>query len=259
MPSSLPDASHRDWPPPERPWRLAQSWCDVLFLHWPMDADVLRARLPAGMALDTHGGRAWISVVPFRMADVHLRGLPRIPGTGAFPETNVRTYVTVGERPGVFFFSLDAASRLAVEGARRWFHLPYFKAVMSVESAPGPHGPHLRYRSRRTDRRGMPAEFDARCSPTGPPEAAARGTLSHFLAERYCLFAVRPDGTLLRGDVHHAPWPLQPVDVEIERCTLLTALRLPEPTDAPLAAWAARVDVPTWAPRVVWRGMSRPR
>ncbi|MCB9898190.1 MAG: DUF2071 domain-containing protein [Planctomycetes bacterium] len=255
----MPDASHRSWPPPSRPWILAQSWADVLFLHWRMPIDALASRLPGGVALDTHDGDAWISVVPFRMLDVHLRGLPPMPGMAHFPELNVRTYVTVGERRGVWFFSLDAASRLTVSVARRWFHLPYFQAEMRVEHDRTPRGTAVRYVSRRTDARGAAAEFDAAYVPIGSPRVADRGSLDHFLAERYCLFAARPDGTILRGDVHHAAWPLQPVDLELTRCTMLEALGLPTPDDPPYAAWAARVDVPTWSPKVVWRGTSRPR
>ena len=254
----MPDASHRSWPPPMRPWVLAQSWTEVTFLHWRMPAAALASRLPGGVALDTHEGAAWISVVAFRMTDVRLRGLPPLPGAGRFPELNVRTYVTVGERPGVWFFSLDAASRLAVATARRWFHLPYHRAAMTLERS-GPDGAGVHYTSRRVDPRGAPAEFEAVCTPSGPPRVAERGSLDHFLCERYCLFAARPDGTILRGDVHHAPWPLQPAEVELRACTLLEALDLPRPEGPPRVGFATRVDVPTWAPRVVWRGTARLR
>ena len=106
-------------------------WLDLLFAHWPVPLDVLRPLIPAGLELDTFDGQAWLGVVPFRMEDVGPRFLPAPPGPGAFPELNVRTYVTRRGRGGVWFLSLDAASRLAVEGARAAFHLPYVHARMS--------------------------------------------------------------------------------------------------------------------------------
>jgi len=221
----------------------------VLFAHWSFPPEVVAARLPPGLMLDTHDGRAWVSAVALRMHDVHLRGLPGLPGSRSFPELNLRTYVTVGETHGVYFFSLDATSRLVVALARRWFALPYLRAEMlhRVDEA------GVRFESERTDTRAAPAQFSARYAPSGPVALATRGSLDHWLTERYALFAVRPDGRVLRGDVQHPPWPLQPVVADLSRNTLLLAAGLP--ADEPPAAlhYAARVDVPTWAPRVVYR------
>ncbi|MFN8423535.1 MAG: DUF2071 domain-containing protein [Anaerolineae bacterium] len=127
--ADIADAAHRPWPLPAAPWAMAMSWLDLLFLHWPLDPDVLAPFIPPPLVLDTFDGRAWLGVVPFRMAGVRLRGLPPIPGTAAFPEINVRTYAVAPDgRRGVWFFSLDATSRLAVRAARAWFGLPYFDA-----------------------------------------------------------------------------------------------------------------------------------
>jgi uncharacterized protein YqjF (DUF2071 family) len=137
---------------------LRMAWCDLLFAHWRVDAAVIRSLLPRTnppMEVDEFDGSAWIGVVPFRMAEVRWSGLPSFPGTGEFPELNVRTYVRAGGRPGVWFFSLDAASRLAVRAARIGFHLPYFDARMRCESS----GEGLQYSSQRTHRGG-----ERRCS-----------------------------------------------------------------------------------------------
>src|SRR5437867_2588447 len=99
---------HRPWPLPREPWVMAQTWHDLLFAHWPVPAVALRPVIPAFLDVDTFEGEAWIGVVPFRMSGVHPRFVPSLPGLSAFPELNVRTYVTDGERPGVWFFSLDA-------------------------------------------------------------------------------------------------------------------------------------------------------
>ena len=129
---------------------MFQRWHELLFAHWPVPAEPLRARLPAGLELDTFEGEAWLGVVPFRMSAVRLRGAPALPGVSAFPELNLRTYVRRGEQRGVWFFSLDAASALAVRAARLWFHLPYFEARMTCDGrADGVH-----YRSERTHQIG---------------------------------------------------------------------------------------------------------
>ncbi len=115
----------RPYPPPRRPWVMKQAWHDLLFAHWPFEASAVRPLLPASLPLDTFEGRAWIGVVPFRVGGLRVRALPALPFVSAFPELNVRTYVTLDGQPGVFFFSLDAGSRLAVEAARLAYHLPY--------------------------------------------------------------------------------------------------------------------------------------
>jgi uncharacterized protein len=107
---------------------MAQSWYDLLFAHWPVDAAMLRPHIPAKLEIDTFDGRAWLGIVPFSMTGVRLRWTPPLPWLSAFPELNVRTYVTAQRKPGVWFFSLDAASALAVAAARLSFHLPYFRA-----------------------------------------------------------------------------------------------------------------------------------
>src|SRR4051812_26866122 len=143
------EVAHRPWPLPTRPWMMAQRWEDLLFMHWPVDAAALRARLPAGLQLDLYEGTAWLSITPFHLSHLRLRGLPPAGPFSAFHEINVRTYVTVGAKPGVHFFSLDASRLHAVLGARLFFHLPYEHAEMSMA---GTAGGGFIYRSRRKAR-----------------------------------------------------------------------------------------------------------
>src|SRR5215213_585770 len=128
----LSDPGHRLWPRPRRPWVMAQTWTHLLFAHWPLPPEAVRPLIPAGLPLDTFDGQAWVGIVPFQVVGLRARWLPPIPGTANFPELNVRTYITRDDKPGVWFFSLDAANRLAVEAARASYHLPYFKADMHV-------------------------------------------------------------------------------------------------------------------------------
>ena len=223
---------------------MRQVWHDLLFAHWQVNPDNLRPLVPAPLELDIYDGRAWVAVTPFHMSNVRMRALPPIPGMSAFPELNVRTYVKFGCVPGVFFFSLDAASRLAVIGARATYFLPYFHAEMRLEV----EGESIRYRSRR---RNSPAEFRGSYRPVARPRQREKGSLEHFLTERYCLYAVTPRGKLLRADIHHLPWPLQDAEAEIEANTMADAAGIGLPKQPPLLHFAKRLEVLVWWPRRV--------
>jgi uncharacterized protein len=238
----LSEHDHRPWPQPTLPWVLAQTWSQLLFAHWPVSVEVLRPLIPAALQIDTFDGQAWIGVVPFLMSNVRWRGLPLIPGTNTFRELNVRTYVTNGQKAGVWFFSLDASNPLAVFGARRTFHLPYYDAHMSLQR----QGENVIYESRRTHRNAPPADFSAIYRPVSPVFRSAPGTLVHWLTERYCLYAAAARGNLYRGDIHHAPWPLQDARVDIRANTMAQATGITLPDVPPLLHYAERIDMLTW-------------
>jgi uncharacterized protein YqjF (DUF2071 family) len=215
------------------------TWHDLLFAHWRVPAADLRPLVPEGLTLDRFEGGAWLGIVPFGMARVGFRGLRWLPGLSRFLELNVRTYVVHDGKPGVWFFRLDAASPLAVRGARRTFHLPYFDAAMTMTR----EGLERRYVSTRTHEGAPPARFDATYGPTGPPCASAPRSLEHWLTERYCLYCGDGEGRLRRGDVDHPPWPLQPARAEIRGNTMAEAAGLALPHDPPLLHFAASIDV----------------
>ncbi len=241
------ETSHRPWPLPPGPWVMAQNWHDLLFAHWPVDAQALRPHIPDSLQIDTFEGQAWIGVVPFRMSGVRPRLTPALPWLSAFPELNVRTYVMAGDKPGVWFFSLEAANPVAVEVARRWFHLPYFYAEMALPE----RGGWIRYKSHRIHRGAPPAEFVGRYRPAGAVELSRRGTLAHWLTERYCLYALDGRGRLGRGEIHHARWPLQPAEAEIEVNTMTQPHGIALPDIPPLLHFARRLDVVVWPLRAV--------
>jgi uncharacterized protein len=195
----------------ERPTRRAvmyQAWTDLLFLHWRVDASWVQSTLPAGLHVDCFEGVAYVGLVPFFMRRIRPRWFPPMPWLSSFLETNVRVYVHDDRGiPGVWFYSLDCNQPIAVEIARRFFHLPYqharMKAVRGGDRA-------IDYRLRRRDRRVVnEATFQYRIE--GPVRQALPGTLEFFLAERYYLYASTPRG-LARGQVAHSPYPLQGVD-----------------------------------------------
>lgn len=200
-----------------------QQWRRLAFLHWRVDPATVAAKLPEGLELDTFDGAAWVGLVPFLMDGVRPWWAPAVPGVSRFPETNVRTYAVRknddGVRePGVFFFSLDAAKWPAVLIARTVWRLPYFRATMSVDGA----GDRVVYKSRRLwpGPRGAGGRIEV--TATGPPRVAEEGTLDHFLAERYLLFT-HTRGRILRGQVHHTPYPLRPARADRLEDSLLEA------------------------------------
>ncbi|MSR62839.1 MAG: DUF2071 domain-containing protein [Planctomycetes bacterium] len=244
----LADTAHRPTPLPAGPWVMFQRWHDLLFAHWQVAPEVLRGELPGGLELELFEGQAWLGVVPFRMSGVRLRGTPALPGLAAFPELNVRTYVRHRGKRGVWFFSLEAANRLAVRVARSWFHLPYFDAAMELVE----RGGEIHYRSRRTHRGAPAAELVARYAPCAPVERAEAGSLEEFLTERYALFAHGPRG-LSCGEIHHRPWPLQAARAVFEHNTMAGPLRLGLDAAPAHLAFARVLDVLIWAPRTVPR------
>src|SRR5262249_21963745 len=185
-------ADHRPFSLPHRPWVMRQTWNDLLFAHWPLTPELLRPLVPQQLALDLFEGSAWVAVTPFHMSDVRTRALPAPPWLSAFPELNVRTYVVYRGTPGVFFFSLDAGRLLAVWGARYGYFLPYPHAHMRVKVS----GDEIAYSSRRLC---GSVEFRGHYRPISPPRPREKGSVEHFLTERYCLFTVARKH-VFRGD-----------------------------------------------------------
>lgn len=239
---------------------IVMRWHDLLFLHWPVEAASLQPFLPQGLLVDTREGQGWIGVVPFTMSGIRARYVPAIPRTSAFPELNVRTYVVaepglvipgrngVAERPGpgVWFFSLDAASHAAVRVARTVFHLAYYDASMSCRTT---KEGWIEYTSTRTHRGVKPGRFEARYRPVGAPTRSAPGTLEHWLTERYWLYAADRRGCLYAGRVWHDPWPLQPAEAEVRVNTMAEASGISLPSVAPLEHFARLLEVDAALPK----------
>jgi uncharacterized protein len=216
---------------------MGQTWEDLLFAHWRVPVAELREHVPGGLEIDMFDGSAWLAVAPFRITGLRARGLLPLPGISEFLELNVRTLVRgPDERPGVWFLSLDASSRLAVEVARRAYKLPYFHARMSATRSDGWIG----YECARVDVPGR--VFSGRYRPDGEVFHAEPGSLEWFLVERYCLYATDERGLLHRAEIHHEQWPLQAADAGIE----LASISPLELDDAPLCHFSRRQDVLVW-------------
>jgi uncharacterized protein YqjF (DUF2071 family) len=237
--ASTSQVEHRPWPLPRRPWTMGQTWEDLLFVHWPVAEAELRRHVPVSLELDLHDGEAWLGVTPFRVTAWRLRGLPPLPLLSSFLELNVRTYVRRDDRPGIWFFSLDATSPLAVEGARLTYKLPYFRARITSAERDGA----IAFDCRRVGE--LDTRFSARYRPAGDPFTPEPGSLEHFLTERYRLYTTDDRNRLRHADIHHARWRLRPAEAELEAMTMQ-----PEdvviPTRSPLVHLAGRQDVVLW-------------
>jgi len=229
---------------------MRQRWLRLGFLHWAVAPAMLAPLLPPGLQLDTWDGRAYVGIVPFTIRGSRPGFLPPVPGLANFHELNLRTYVhRQGRDPGVFFFSLDAASRFAVWGARLAYKLPYHLADITMSGRPQ----GITFASRRRGS-GAQASFACRYWPTAPASAAAPGTLEFFLVERYLLHSW--DGRALRtARVWHAPYPLAPARADELTEELASASRIILPAyDQPLVHYASEVDVRIYRPSSAVRG-----
>ena len=218
---------------------MQQTWNDLLFAHWPVTLEVLRPLVPSQLQLDTYDGKCWVAITPFHMSGIRPRLLPPIPGASAFAELNVRTYVTYAGKPGVFFFSLDAASRLAVWAARTTFKLPYFFARMDVKEVDD----WIHYRSDREGPAGP--QLRAQYRACRPVELRQPGSLEHWLTERYCLYSVVRN-RVFRAEIHHVPWPLQDAETQIFQNTMASAASIELPAIPQLLHFSKKIDVLIW-------------
>lgn len=228
-------------PPPLRPWLGRQSWTDMLLVHWALPAALLRPHLPMGLAVDTHDGSAWLSVVAYRMGDVRLRGMPRAFGRN-FAQLNLRTYVRLGGRAGIYFLSLDAADGLATAAGRLITGLPYHRAEAALQRT----GDSCTFRSRRT-----PGGVGLEATYTAGKERAEPSALDLFLTERYVFYAAGTNNRLAAGEVRHRPWHTRAVHATLDRNDLADAYptlqRVTEQRPDYLQ-FSAGVDVLFWRP-----------
>ena len=215
-----------------------QSWRSLLFMHWPVPVDVMRRLVPEPLELDLWEGTAYIGVVPFKMQRVRPKWLP--PAFAfEFLEANVRTYVYHGNQPGVYFFSLEAASALAVWCARQFWGLPYYYAHMNTHE----ENEIIQYESVRRHsgaKHKVRYRIGEKLGPTQPE------TLEFFFLERYVLFVER-QRQLLAGRVYHQPYPAHLAEVLSIEDELMLASGFEYTNELPhFAHYSPGVDVETF-------------
>lgn len=234
---------------------LRFTWRDCLFVHWPVDTAPLENAIPGSLPLDTYDGQAWVSVLASTIENARPPGTPRAFGM-TFPQVNFRTYVRLGDATGVYFLSLDTASRVATRVARRLYHLPYFHADITVEtdgtSVSGETGnatetgESRRVRSHRHRPETLPVEFEATYRPGPTASVPESGSLADFLAERYRLFVPQAGMT---ARVEHDPWALYPAEADVRAGSLFDAVGLPTPDAEPRVRYCPEMEFHVHAPK----------
>ena len=223
------------------------NWHDLLFMHYRVPAEQLRRLIPEPLEIDTFDGSAWIGIVPFRMTGVAPRFVPPVPGLSSFPELNVRTYVQIDGKPGVWFFSLDATNPVAVRFARMVFHLKYMDANISFQAK-------VRVLRWNVDQLPVhanpqtepPAVLDCEYRPIGTPYRAASGTLEHFLTARYCLYCANSAGKVFRGEIDHDPWELQEAQAIVRENSMFNGLDIAPLDEKPTLHYARHIAARAW-------------
>jgi hypothetical protein len=205
----LKETEHRNSPMPKGPWLMTQKWEDLLFLNFPVTPETMRQHIPSGLELDTYEGKAWITVIPFRITDMRMRMLPSFPYIRKFLELNVRTYVKKDGIPGIYFFSLDASKLLPVLGARMTT-LPYYYAKMNMKKK----GDWFHYYSKRRSLENP--IFKGKYKPISKSFYPENGTLNHWLVERYYLWT-EVKSILLAGGIHHLRWEVAEAEAQLQQ------------------------------------------
>ena len=234
------DYRHRKWQLPSLPWIMKQTWNDLLYAHYPIKLEALQKLVPNMFPLDSYNGMGWIGVIPFHITGIRIRGLLPIPGMNRFPELNVRTYVTLDGKPGIYFFSLDAAHFLAANSAKLFYHLPYRHADILVKKT----GATIDYESRRKSKEAT--QLKCTYKPISQPFLAAKGSFEEWMAERYCIYTLNKKGRLFRCDVLHSPWLLQQAEAKFYHNTILSKQGIYVDSDKPILHFSKRKEVRIW-------------
>lgn len=200
----LNNIAHRPWPLPAGQWQYYQEWNNALFLHWSVPVEMLKPLIPDSLHLDLHDGKAWVSVVAFKMEKIRPKGLPTIPFVSDFYEVNVRTYVTKDRKPGVYFLNIEAQKTISAFIARKLSGLPYEKSSILTSSV----GDTISFKS-SNKLKGFKLEADYQVKEN----IAGKSILDYWLTERYCLY-LEEKSSLYRYEIHHDEWEINSVNIK---------------------------------------------
>ena len=233
---------YRPWEVPSSPHAMYMEWHNLLFAHWAVKPALLEALVPKGLTLETFDGFAWLGVVPFQMRYTAPRKWLSVPFISHFDELNLRTYVTDGKKPGVWFFSLDCNNLLAVRAARIGFHLPYMDAKMQVTN----RGDAVVYSSVRTHKHEPSAALECLYRPTGDVFRSQSGSFEHWLTERYCLYSANNAQQVFRGEIDHSPWALQPAEAEFSSNSMAGGIGVSLVSKPEILHFSKKIEVKAW-------------
>lgn len=194
----LAQIEHRPWVLPKGNWKYYQEWNNALFIHWAVPADILQKHIPENLTLDIFEGNAYVSLVAFTMEKIRPRQLPAVAYISDFHEINLRTYIDIDNKKGVYFISMEAGKSLSAFIARSMSGLPYEKALMFRDNK--------RYTSKNVKKDfELDAVFEVKETVT------AKTDLDRWLTERYSLY-LDEKNNLYRYEVHHKEWEIKNVE-----------------------------------------------
>ncbi|RND01349.1 DUF2071 domain-containing protein [Lysinibacillus halotolerans] len=225
----------RDYP--SLPWIMKQTWIDNLFIHYPVKKEVLQKLVPTSLKVDTYDGFGWVSVVPYLITDMRGRGLPPLPGIKEYPGFNIRTYVMVNDKPGVFFFYLAAANWFAAKCAKTFFGLPYFFEPLKMER----HDESVFFEGKMSK-----GQFNCQYHPISTPYMTSAGSLDEWLLERYCLYTINKQGKPLQCNILHPSWIVFDGEAKIQENILRRNFNIVPESEKPILHVAKRADVRIW-------------
>ena len=190
---------------------MRQTWSNIVWCHWAVDPQQVKAVIPTGLEPDLFEGKAWVGLIPFSMKNLRLPGpfaiLSKLVRVSNFGEVNVRTYVKDSKgRSGVWFCTLDSDDWLAVKTANIAFGLPYRLSETRLEKT----GSIIKWSNRR---KGDQAKAELEVTASDEPWREAASGLEQFLVERYSLYTLRR-GKLLRGSLSHEKWNVRSAELQ---------------------------------------------
>jgi len=238
----LNDIIHRPFPIPSQKWIMRQSWRNVLFLHWPVPVEKLRPLIPSSLQIDTFNGSAWLGIILFVLEGIFPLGISSVSLTPKFPETNVRTYVKYKDKPGIYFISIDVENWASLNIAKRWYRLPYNSAQIFFRK----DGQTCYFQSIRKGNENPSISLKGKYGPISDVYYAKKGTLDHWLTERYCLYSSNNGVNIFCGEIHHQPWPLQKAEIDLVRNTLFNPFNFELSKVKPIAHFSTGVDSLMW-------------
>ncbi|MBW8348799.1 DUF2071 domain-containing protein [Bacillus sp. IITD106] len=236
----LQKTEHRPYPLPSKYWIMRQKWRDVLFMHLPIKPEKLQPYIPSAIEIDTFDGYAWLGVVVFKIDGIYPRGFPPVSIRPAFPEINLRTYVRCNDKPGIYFLSLDVDDWTSYTLAKRWLHVPYHPAKISIQKKKQSYQfESIRNRNNQIICKGSYTPLSGIYYPENM-------TLDHWLTERYCFFSNDIKSNIYCLDIHHTPWPLQKAVSDIYTNKLFSPFHFDLTDGTPIFHYSKGVDALVW-------------
>lgn len=195
-------------------WLLKQEWKNISFAHYEVDPAEIQKKLPRGLTVDLHEGKAYLGVVTLKMNDGRLNGI-NLPLYRPFTQVNMRTYVKCGKERGIYFFSIHAGHLLGSIVAKSYLNLPYKRAKVKMTSS---NGVHL-VRSEAAEK-----SYDIIYSPKPERVSNDPRSLEMWLTDITQSFQVNKRGKIEKMRVWHAPFEVYKANAQIANDDLITDL-----------------------------------